>query len=446
MVIADVYSPDELTLSGRRAREIVDGVGDGFLSLDADWRITDCNSGAERLLRRRRDDLLGLKLWNIAGLAKDSAFAELGRRVVRGRRPEEAELAYRADRRSRLLLVRAFPLGGGVGAVWRDITRVRAAERRLAASESRHREVANDLPAAAWLSRADGELIFINESMADALGRPPAELLGQGWMQSIDPADRPGVEIARAKARATAAPIQYESKFRRPDGSLKILQLYGLPRFDRAGRFCGHVGVATDVTEVRAAEHRQRLLINELNHRVKNALATVQALLRQTLREHRAPPALADAINGRIFALAAAHDVLTRQNWVGAELGALVREATKPFSENGAFSFAGPRVMVAPKTAVALSMALHELGTNAMKYGALCSPSGRIEVSWSCAGEALTLEWRESGGPPVTPPDHAGFGSRLLGPVMEGELGAPAELDYAPGGLVCRIRASAEPA
>ncbi|HEY2357416.1 MAG TPA: HWE histidine kinase domain-containing protein [Phenylobacterium sp.] len=444
MTIGDVQSSEALSLSGSRAREIVEGVADGFISLDAEWRITDCNAGAARLLRQERKDLLGLRLWSVAGLAKDSAFAELGRRVALRRRPEEAEFAYRADRRTRLLLIRAFPLAGGVAAAWRDITKVRASERRLAASESHQREVAADLPAAAWLSRSDGQLIFINEAMAQALGRPRDELLGEGWMQSIDPDDRLGLEITRMQARTNAAPVQYEGKFRRPDGSVRIIQLYGRPRFDRSGRFSGHVGVATDVTEVRAAEARQRLLINELNHRVKNALATVQALVRQTLREHNASPELAAALDGRIFALAAAHDVLTREKWVGAEVGAIAAEATKPYSEDGAFSFSGPRAKIGPKAAVALSMALHELSTNALKYGSLSSPAGRVSLTWSCAGDIVTLEWRESGGPPAAPPDRSGFGLRLLGRVLEGELGAPAELDFAPTGLLCRIHAPLE--
>jgi PAS domain S-box-containing protein len=331
MTVVDVHSPEEPSLSERRAREIVEGVAEGFISLGADWRITDCSAGAERLLRRKRDDLLGVRLWSVAGLAKDSAFAELGRRVARRRRPEEAEFAYRVDRRSRLFLVRAFPLAGGVAAVWRDITKVRATERRLAASEAHQREVADDLPAAAWLSKANGGLIFINEAMVQALGRPRGELLGEGWMQSIDPDDRAGLEIARAEARLNAAPVQYEGKFRRPDGSLRIIQLYGRPRFDHGGNFTGHVGTATDVTEVRAAEARQRLLINELNLRVKNTLVTVQALVRQTLREHSASPELGDAIDGRIFALA-------RDSLVSAELGTIVRESSKPYSDDRAGS------------------------------------------------------------------------------------------------------------
>ncbi|HEY2050999.1 MAG TPA: HWE histidine kinase domain-containing protein [Caulobacteraceae bacterium] len=441
MTTVDIPKPAELPLANHRTREIIDGVGEGFISVDADGRITDCNSGAEAMLVCRRNELLNLKLSNIAGFARDSALVKLGRRVVRNRKPEEAEVYYWHRDRPKLLLVRAFPLAGGLGVVWRDITRVRAAERRLAASETHHREVANDLPAATWLSRADGKLVFINESMAKALGRPRAELLGVGWMDSVDPDDRAGLEAARDQARANSAPIQYEARFRQLDGSLRIIQLYGRPRFDDSGNFCGHVGIATDVTETREAERRQRLLINELNHRVKNALATVQALVRQTLREQHSPPELAEAIEGRILALAAAHDVLTRQRWEGAELSALTKEATKPYSEYCAFSFSGPTVTIAPKAAIALSMALHELATNAIKHGALSSPEGRVAVNWGCVDGSIGLEWRESGGPPVAPPEKTGFGSRLLRRVLEGELGGPAELDYARTGLVCRIRA-----
>jgi two-component sensor histidine kinase len=122
----------------------------------------------------------------------------------------------------------------------------------------------------------------------------------------------------------------------------------------------------------------------------------------------------------------------------------IAQEATRPYSEVGGFSFSGPALKVAPKTAIALSLALHELATNAVKYGALSSPNGRVRLTWERSEDTITLDWRESGGPQVAPPQKEGFGSRLLGPVLNGELGAPAELDFAPTGVVCRILAPAE--
>lgn len=427
-----------------RAREIVDGLGEGFLSVDADWRLTDCNAAAERLLRNPREDILGLKLWDIAGLPSDSAFAELGRRVAAKRAPEEAELTVRSGGRTRILSVRAFPLGGGIGAVWRDVTRVRAAERQMARSASRFAELADGVPAAAWLSRADGKLEFINPAMVEALGRPAEELLGEGWMEAVHPDDRAALLIARASARATRGPVSFEGRFLTPDGQVRIVQLYGRPRFDAAGAFRGHVGTANDVTEIRAAEQRNRVLINELNHRVKNVLATVQSLVVQTLRDHEVDREVEEAITDRLIGLATGHDLLTRENWRGAELTDVSKETTKAYNHGGRIALAGPKVRISPKTAIALSMALNELATNAAKHGALSSPEGRVQLNWERLDGTVTLEWRESGGPTVTAPPRTGFGSRLFGRVLAGELGAPAELIYAPSGLVCRIRAPAD--
>src|SRR6202007_3096234 len=154
------------------------------------------------------------------------------------------------------------------------------AERRLALSEARYREIADGAPTAAWLSRADGKMLFLNQAMVDTLGRRRSELLGEGWLNSVDPEDREGLTAACDRARADHSSVRYEGRFRRPDGSLRIVQLYGRPRLRAAGAFCGHVGVAMDVTEARTSERRQNLLIQELNHRVKNTLATVQSLVR----------------------------------------------------------------------------------------------------------------------------------------------------------------------
>jgi PAS domain S-box-containing protein len=434
----------DLAPARERAREIVDGLGEGFLSVDADWRLTDCNPPAERLLHQARGDILGLKLWDIAGLASDSPFAELGRRVVTKRTPEEAEISVRIDGRIKILAVRAFPLGGGMAAMWRDVTRARAAERQIAVNARRFHEVAEGAPMAAWLSRGDGKLEFINQTMVEDLGRPARELLGEGWMAAIHPDDRAALLIARAEARAARGPVRFEGRFLRPDGEVRIIQLYGRPRFDAKGAFRGHVGIANDVTDVRAAEQRTRTLINELNHRVKNALATVQSLVTQTLRDHGIPREVEDAVSDRLIGLATGHDLLTRQNWNGAELTDVTQETTKAYNHGGRIALAGPRVRLSPRTAIALSMALNELATNAAKYGALSHPEGRVELNWARADDAVVLEWRESGGPAVSPPPSTGFGARLFGRVLAGELGQPAELTFAPGGLICRIRAPAE--
>jgi PAS domain S-box-containing protein len=421
--------------------QLLNGLASGFIKLDAKWRLVDSNAAAERLFNCNREDMLGCRYCDLAGLGQDTAFAALVQKVAATQAPEQAEVQFRDRGRPRLLAMRAFPLVDGIGAIWNDITAARAAERRLALSEARYREVAGGVPAAAWMSRADGKLVFVNQAMIAALGRSRRELLGHGWMDAIDPEDRPKLTAAREHARANHSSVHYQGRFRRPDGSLRIIQLYGRPRFDALGTFCGHVGIATDVTKAREAEQRQNLLINELNHRVKNTLATVQSLVRQTLREHLASSDLEQALTERLLALSTAHDVLNRETWKGADLTDLLNDLLRPYEAPGRVSTGGPKVWISPKTAIALAMVVHELATNATKYGALSSPHGRVELHWTTDEATVALEWREVGGPPVAKPERSGFGSLLLGRMLERELGAGAEIVYASEGLTCRLRA-----
>jgi PAS domain S-box-containing protein len=415
-----------------RARQIVDGLGEGFLGLDADWRVTDCNAAALTFLSCEAQDLKGRKVWEISGLAMEGAFGELAQRVARTRASEDAEIACPRDEGERLVQVRIFPMGSGIGVVLRDITDIRAAEHRLAESEARYRELADGTPAAAWLSRADGELEFINPAMADTLGRSPESLLGEGWMAAIDPDDRSDLLKVRRRARRSHGAFHYEGRFRRADGALRVVQLYGRPRFERSGAFRGHVGMASDVTEARAAEGQQKLLIDELNHRVKNTLATVQSLVSQTLREADVACDVAGMVVGRLMALSAAHNVLNREQWNGAEVAAIVEAVAGPYVEAQRITVAGPSAWLEPSGAVTLAMALHELSVNAVKHGAFSTQAGQVKVTWTRFDDCIALEWREVGGPRVTSPDHRGFGSRLLSRLK-------AEMEFAAEGLICRI-------
>jgi two-component sensor histidine kinase len=191
-----------------------------------------------------------------------------------------------------------------------------------------------------------------------------------------------------------------------------------------------------------ARERHQRLLISELNHRVKNTLATVQAIAGQAFSkgdriEER------QSFEARLFALAKTHDMLTRENWEGAELADLVAEATAPYRQNRStrFEVCGPNLWVKPSIALALSMALHELMTNAVKYGALSVPAGSVAIRWTVSeGKDLILRWEEKNGPRVAPPQRKGFGSRLIERSLAAELGGEVQLCYEPTGVMCTIR------
>jgi two-component sensor histidine kinase len=215
-----------------------------------------------------------------------------------------------------------------------------------------------------------------------------------------------------------------------------------VPRFDSAGTYLGHIGVSRDVTEEREAESQQRLLIDELNHRVKNTLAVVQSLAWQTLRNAAVPQEVRTAFEQRLMALAAAHDVLTAKNWQAASLEVIIRRGIEALSiEPERVSIAGPLLRMPPKTAVSLAMAVHELATNARTYGSLSVPEGRVEIAWEAYAARFELTWSEHGGPAVAAPAAEGFGTRLLRRGLAAELSGTVTLSYEPGGLVCAIAA-----
>jgi PAS domain S-box-containing protein len=197
------------------------------------------------------------------------------------------------------------------------------------------------------------------------------------------------------------------------------------------------------VLERKRMEEHQRLLINELNHRVKNSLAIVQSVASQTFKGEAADPAAREAFNDRLAALAAAHDVLTEQNWESASLHDVVRKTGAGCgAAEGRVNIEGPELRLEPRTAVALAMALHELCTNAVKYGSLSNERGTVDIKWRVDDEhGLRLEWIERGGPPVAEPGKRGFGSRMIERALASELRGNVELQFLAEGLRCVVEA-----
>ncbi len=250
---------------------------------------------------------------------------------------------------------------------------------------------------------------------------------------------------------ADPAVRHFEMEFRLllPDGSVRWVGGRGEYLRDEAGRAVRSRGVVLDVTERKRWEERQQLLIHELNHRVKNTLATVQSIAAQSLRNAATAEQARGDIEGRLIALSRAHDVLTREGWEGASLREIVMQATEPFRgrAQGRFRIEGADMRLSPHHALALSMALQELATNAVKYGALSNETGKIVIRWAVNGSPrLSLVWTESGGPPVAAPGRRGFGSRLIERSLASDLGGRADLQFHAGGVVCTIEAPLSPA
>ena len=283
----------------------------------------------------------------------------------------------------------------------REDDRIRADRARLAESEARFRGMADSAPLPIWVTGPTGGLEFANRAFRDLAGLPLSQLTGDAWLELMHPEDRNRIGAQRQASRDRRGDNSWEARFRIRD-EWRWLRTASSPRLDEAGEFRGYVGLAQDVTDELLAQERQRLLVNELNHRVKNTLATIQSLARQTLRTNLSMAEARERLTERLLALSAAHNVLTRQNWESADIADIAREAVRPYDEpQGArIDIEGPTARLAPNVALAISMALHELATNAQKYGALSAPRGRVSLRWTLepGGEALDLEWRESGG------------------------------------------------
>jgi two-component sensor histidine kinase len=202
-----------------------------------------------------------------------------------------------------------------------------------------------------------------------------------------------------------------------------------------------------ELKERRTAEKHRQLLINELNHRVKNTLATVQSIVAQTMRKSKVATDLRVALDARLIALAQVHDLLTRESWEGTSLRDVVELAIQPYRTEGedAFTIAGPSIRLAPKTALAVAMALHELVTNALRHGALSNPGGRVNIHWRTPTEGdaqrMYVSWSEHNGPQVAGPVRRGFGSRMIESALAAELNGMVRLEFRPTGLVCEIDA-----
>ena len=235
-----------------------------------------------------------------------------------------------------------------------------------------------------------------------------------------------------------------EYRVKQLDGSWRWLSAWGLVEFEGDGRERKPVAIAgasRDLTERKQAEQVERMLLDELNHRVKNALATVQALTALTLDGARDLPSAREALDRRIRSMAQAHDLLTSRAWTGANLTDVVMRAVDPFTPAQVNIF-GPSVDLSPRHVLALSLALHELATNATKYGALSRAEGRVCVQWNVKEGMLRLNWEESGGPPVATPTQKGFGSRLLEELIIHDLDGRTKLNYDSSGVSCSITAT----
>jgi PAS domain S-box-containing protein len=289
-----------------------------------------------------------------------------------------------------------------------------------------------------YMNKAAEKLTGYTLSEVLALDRPLHDIVHHTYP---DGQPFPLSECAIDRAFPERNQMQGEEVFVHRNGSFYPVAYTASPIRDEASNTVGTIIEVRDIRAEKAAREQQRLLIDELNHRVKNTLAAVQSIAFQSLKGADADAR--EAFMGRLSALSAAHNVLTAQGWTGASLRSTVSIAIAPYHTLGCFELVGRDYPLDPKMVVSLSMVLHELATNAAKYGSLSVPGGKILLEWSVlkedGHERLAMRWEESGGPEVTPPARKGFGTRLLERQFAMEFSGSVALDYRPGGLVCTM-------
>jgi PAS domain S-box-containing protein len=323
----------------------------------------------------------------------------------------------------------------GVIAIVVETTERVLAERRNKAKFDRLQNLFSQAPTfMAMLGGADHRFELVNPEYRklignrDVKGRPISlalpEIADQGFIDLLDQVFQSGEPVQRTSERVLLRRAETDALEER------FLDFVYQPIRNETGLVSNIFVQGSDVTERVRAENHQKLLINELNHRVKNTLASIQSIVAQTLRGVHTKEEASEAIRARIHALSRAHDVLTKENWDGADLATVVQSALDAFQTAGrqAVVIDGPKLRVGPHAALSIVLALHELATNAVKYGALSAPEGVVDIRWSIAPDGIfTFVWSETGGPTVTPGDRQGFGSRLILRVLPQELSGTAD-------------------
>ncbi|MFL5533865.1 MAG: PAS domain S-box protein [Gemmatimonadales bacterium] len=332
--------------------------------------------------------------------------------------------------------------GGALASASQDL---REREAALRASEARLWATQNNAAVGIAEVDRDGRFVSVNEARCKLTGHSREELIGLHFGHATDSESlEKDLDLFRRQVAGELDTYTTDSKFQRRDGSRGWARVTSTAVRDAAGAFLYAVRVIEDITERRQADKRQKLLIDELNHRVKNTLATVQSLAWQAARPGVPPQVAQERFQERLLALSRTHNLLNETHWEGAALKTILETELGPYATAaGRVRLDGPEVHLEARPAVVLGMAVHELTTNAVKHGALAVASGRVQVDWKIddrGGEAvLAIDWCELGGPALAAQPSPGFGSRLLRQTITRELAGQLDIRFEREGVCCTI-------
>jgi two-component sensor histidine kinase/CHASE1-domain containing sensor protein len=298
----------------------------------------------------------------------------------------------------------------------------------------------------AWLLERDGTIVSANRSAVAQFDGGKSGVGTPFWKLPFNGIN--AEQAHRIMQAVTAAGQREDVRFDldiEGDETRQVLDLWIRSLGSEQGGVDNLVASAVDVTDRYESEETQRLLMRELDHRMKNTLQVIQAIIRRTARSHGSVDKFEQSLLGRVGAMSRAHELLAQERWLGADIGTIISQESVNFDVADAIQSSGPRIRLNPKAALSFALAAHELGTNASKYGALSVPGGKVKVTWTIERDGdeprFVLRWQEIDGPPVEPPTQQGFGSMLIERSIAYELDGAATVEYLREGLICTISA-----
>jgi PAS domain S-box-containing protein len=444
-------------------RQLLEALPAAIQTTDTAGRITYCNQAAVDLWGVRpevgRDTLHSLYRLYYQDGTPISDLDDLLRASCAGAKPRGQELILeRTDGKRIPIISSPSPLsdeaGGVVGAVqmYLDISERKRAEQALAERNAQFELAQKAARVGCYTYDISAQTMRFSRGSAASkdVSESILEVTADQWRARVHRDDFERLRTQHIRAfKEKRREIVDEFRFVRPGGEVRWKEVRSLIAYDHAGRAERMTGVFIDITDRRKAEDQKSLLIAELDHRVKNVLACVAAVAQRSRECSSSADGFLEVLNGRINSLANTHALLSRSHWEGVDLGELVRSELAFCANDETALIKGPVVGLAPEATQPLAMVLHELATNAAKYGALSNGSGRVLVRWrrqpnGGSVRKLVLEWRETGGPPVTASNASGFGTSVIRDLIPYELGGAVEYELAREGCRCRLEIPSE--
>lgn len=453
---ANVVDEEALRQSEGRFRALVEASNEVLYRMSSDWKEMRGLDGRGFLIDTEEPSRDWLQAY-IHADDQPAVLAAIERAIVSREKFEFEHRVIRADGAIGWTQSRAFPVFDGHGEIteWvgaaRDVTSQREALAKLelatAAADQQRRfyeSLITSTPDLVYAFDRDYRFTFANRALLEMWGQTLEGSIGKGLEElGYEPwhAEMHRREIDQVITER--APIRGEVGFPHATLGWRTYDYIFTPVLNDAGEVETIAGTTRDISDIKRSEEHLRLLVNELNHRVKNTLATVQSIAAQTFRGTAAKDAAKEAFEARLIALSDAHSVLTSRNWEGANLREIATRALAPFqSIDGRperTHVNGVDTELSPQTSLALAMAFHELASNAVKYGALSVDAGEVSLSWTVDGDRLHITWQEDKGPTVEMPESRGFGSRLIERGLARELKGEVSLEFHTMGVVCKI-------